>query len=298
MIESESLSLLEGAVDLHCHTYPEYSLSFPAGMDDIEALELARDYGMAGIVFKSHMFPTFGQAYYLQKCVPEVSVYSSIVLNTICGGFDPMVVEHSIKMGAKVIYMPTWSAKKDREMGWAVNDLKEWVPSTPLDVSLGLTVLNEDGTVRNEVVEILEMARDNGLITITGHLSPEECLKLFEKANALNYHKIVWCHALSFDVSDEDLEKAVSLGAYIDLNCISLLGHFRSADPKRYFEVISNLGPDHIVLTSDRFHESCPHPAEMIRILVEKLLKAGFKGDDIRKMIVKNQSELLDIKKC
>ena len=50
--------LLRGAVDLHHHGFPEFTLDHPTRLDDAAELAHARAAGMAGIVLKSHFFPT------------------------------------------------------------------------------------------------------------------------------------------------------------------------------------------------------------------------------------------------
>ena len=67
--------LLHGAIDVHHHGYPEVSFDLRTRQDDVDGLRFARDAGMAGIVFKSHMWPTVGRVYHLQRLVPEVAAF-------------------------------------------------------------------------------------------------------------------------------------------------------------------------------------------------------------------------------
>src|SRR5215207_9008423 len=85
--------LLQGAIDVHHHGYPEISFDLKTRYEDVDELRLARDAGMAAIVLKSHMWPTVGRAYHLRRLVPGIEPIPSITLNPIVGGFSPMAVE-------------------------------------------------------------------------------------------------------------------------------------------------------------------------------------------------------------
>ena len=50
--------LLQGAIDLHAHAYPEFSIKMRGRVDDIQWAELARAAGMRASVMKSQVFPT------------------------------------------------------------------------------------------------------------------------------------------------------------------------------------------------------------------------------------------------
>jgi uncharacterized protein DUF6282 len=54
--------ILQGAIDLHHHGYPEITFDVRTRHEDVEEYRHARDAGMAGIVLKSHMWPTVGRA--------------------------------------------------------------------------------------------------------------------------------------------------------------------------------------------------------------------------------------------
>ena len=106
--------LLTGAIDMHCHCYPEFSLKAMKRMEDDEWAALAARAGMRGAVLKSHFWPTMTNVYYLRKQLPEgFRLFGSITLNVNCGGLEPYAVEAAASLGAKVVWMPTWSAEND-----------------------------------------------------------------------------------------------------------------------------------------------------------------------------------------
>ncbi len=105
--------LLRGAIELHAHGYPEFSLRLRGRVHDIEWAQLARDAGMRAIVIKSQVFPTVERASLVRKVVPGIEVFGGITLNHPMGGLNPLSVEVAGELGGKVVWMPTWSSKND-----------------------------------------------------------------------------------------------------------------------------------------------------------------------------------------
>ena len=194
-MRSEPDRLLEGAVDLHCHGYPEISFGVKMRVEDLEAAQLAAQAGMKGYVLKSHMWPTMGRVYQIRNQVKGIEVWSSIALNTSAGGFSPWTLESALKQGVKVVWMPTWSAKNDIERGGFSRILKSWLPTLQqIEPKDGLTVLDDSGKIGRNVKEILALAKDYDVTVFTGHLSPEEGLAIGREAKKMGLKKLVFCH--------------------------------------------------------------------------------------------------------
>jgi hypothetical protein len=121
--------LLEGAIDLHHHGYPEISFDVRTRLEDVEEFEHSRRAGMAAVVLKSHMWPTVGRAYLLSRAVPGIDIIPSITLNSVVGGFSPIAVESAALQGARVLFMPTWSARNDLERSGFSRLMRRYVPS-------------------------------------------------------------------------------------------------------------------------------------------------------------------------
>ena len=61
-----------GAVDLHCHPYPDL---FPRLADDFDIVRAARDAGMKAILLKCHHENTVSRAYLVQRVIPGIRVF-------------------------------------------------------------------------------------------------------------------------------------------------------------------------------------------------------------------------------
>ncbi len=64
---------LAGVIDIHAHVAPETAaLNFQRSVDAIQAAQIARIYGMRGMVFKEHTTETASWAYLVSQMVPGI----------------------------------------------------------------------------------------------------------------------------------------------------------------------------------------------------------------------------------
>ena len=99
------------------------------------------DSGMSSIVYKSHVTITSDRATIAESVVQGIHVYGGIVLNEAVGGFNPSAVEAALQLGAKVIWMPTFSAHN--------HIIKHGGKQK------GLSVINEEGKLRQKCMTYL-----------------------------------------------------------------------------------------------------------------------------------------------
>ena len=136
-------------------------MNFKRAFDAIEAAQIARIYGMRGIVLKEHYTETGSWAYLVSQIVPGVEIFGGIVLNKAVGGINPTAVEAmALERGGRgrVVYMPTVDA--------AVR-----VPNSPTAVAV-----SRNGQLLPEVLEVLRVIAKYDLGLSTGHVSAEEAL--------------------------------------------------------------------------------------------------------------------------
>ncbi|MBI2912152.1 MAG: hypothetical protein HYY05_08405 [Chloroflexi bacterium] len=296
---SRADELLEGAVDMHVHGYPEIALEVRQRLEDVQVLEGARAAGMRGIVLKSHLWPTMGRAYQLRERVPGVDVYPSITLNPVCGGLSPWAVERAARLGGRVVFMPTWSARNDLRRGGMSARFRHWFgPSSALEETNGLQVLDEQGRLVEPAAEILRLALEEDLVLSTGHLSVEESLALAREARAIGFRRLIFGHPFASLVGAtiEVAREMASLGATIELVAQGAFNPAseRSFPPARVAAVVRELGPDHCLLATDSFLEWPPPPAEFLRLFLAALLALDMEPGWLRTMVRDNPARLLD----
>ncbi len=288
--------IMAGAIDLHHHGYPEVSFAMTTRMDDEAEFRNSRDAGMAAVVLKSHMWPTVGRAYLLNRLVPGIEIIPSITLNTVVGGFSPLAIESAALQGARAVFMPTWSAVNDLERGGFSRSFKSYL-STAADFSAerGLRVIGPDGKVLPEVKECLAVIAEHRMVLNTGHISPKESIALAEEARLLGINEIVFSHpdSLSIGATRDDALAMAELGAYHEYCVIGALPALQRTKMPAVLKMIEDISAQRIIITTDYFYDWFPPGAEMMRLMAGSLLYAGIPESDVVAMIRTNPERLL-----
>jgi hypothetical protein len=275
--------LLKDTVDLHVHALPDV---VPRIVDAMELLAQAEKLGMKALVLKCHHMLTANLTWLIERVKPsQTRVFGALVLNSSCGGLNPAAVEVAIKLGAKIIWMPTQSAA--HHIGGYGGD-----PST------GIRVVDARGNVLPEVKTIIEKIAEAGITLATGHISPEETVALVERAKDLRLRKILVTHAEHIVNIPVDLQKNLAdEGAYIEHGWFSTTpnaGRFQ-VDSHEIHRQITEVGPRSCVLTSDGGQKGIPTPAEGFGIFINTMIDYGLTQDEIDTMTKRNPAALLGL---
>jgi hypothetical protein len=290
--------LLLGAIDVHCHGYPELSLEQPTRVDDVENCRRMAAAGMRAVVIKSHLWPTMGRVYHLRERVPEIEIFGSITLNACVGGLDPWIVEAAAGLGARMVWMPTWTTRHDLERNGAVSHLHRFIPATRVfGPERGVTILDESGHILPAVADVLRAAQAHNLPVSTGHLAPRESLALAETANALGFDKLLFGHpdAHSVGADLETIQQMVAAGAYLELTALGTLPALQRIHPRTLLEWARAVGVDRCVLTTDYFFDWVPPAVETLRMFIGSLVAVGATEDEIATMARRNPARLLGL---
>jgi hypothetical protein len=290
--EIEISPLLQGAIDMHYHGYPEMTLGIKARLDDIEVLEMARKFGMRGIVIKSQMWPTMDRVYYLRQRVPEIECFASITLNPVVGGLSPWVVDAAARQGAKVIWLPTWSAAYKIGEGGFSKMMNEWFPS--MTFKPGLSCIDSAGKVTPDVRSIIRLAKEMNLVIGTGHISPTEALAVAQEAERIGFTRLVYTHPNSkyTGATLEEAKEMIKRGAYLELCALKVFFDFQL---EKTLEFITKLGANRLILSTDSFLEWLPPGPEFLRMFIGRLIISGIDEDSIRTMVRDNPATLLGL---
>ncbi len=277
--------LLRGAIDLHHHGYPEISFDLRTRQSDEAELRAAHAAGMAGIVFKSHMWPTVGRTFHLQRLVPEVLALPSITLNPSAGGLSPMAVESAARQGATVVFMPTWGAAHDverRGVSHALRDILDRV-----DIPGGGLRLTEAGRLRPEVDDCLAVAAQFGMAVATGHVSPRESMALAAGAKRHGIETVLFQHPDSGSVkaTRDEIREMAALGATVEICAVGLLPAFQRITVGELADIVAEIGPAQCALTSDFYFEWAPPGPETLRMMAGTFLAHGMAPEAVRTMV-------------
>jgi hypothetical protein len=282
--------LISGAIDMHIHIGPESRLK--RKQDSLELAKTARETGMRGIILKNREYGTVALAQLVQKMVPELLTFGSITLDNEAGGLNPGAVLAWVRMGAKVVWMPTATA---------ANSKGKVLRSRGLDLpGEGQTVLDSRGKLAPEVKEIFKIVKDNDVVLGTGHLSPEEVFVLVEEALAAGLKKVVVTHVLQDQLMDliltnEEIVRLAKMGAFIEYSYWTCENNIIKTSPSVLSESIKLVGAQHCILTTDFGQIDNPPAPEGMKNFIDAMLKGGIAEKDIEIMVKKNPAKLLNL---
>lgn len=295
--------ILVGALDLHTHLDPDMSGGgqMARAMDVIDMARHARDRGMRGFVYKTHMdVSSAASAYLARKEVPEVEAFGRFAMNLPTGGLNPASVMQfvSIKGGwGRIVEMPTRDARPPQQENrpWVA----PWQSIFP-DRATYVEIVR-DGELTPEAKGILALVAtirtegSNGTVAIaTGHATPEGHLLIVREARRLGIPTLV-THP-DDSVSDEQYREMKELGAFIEVN-LDFYQVGDDFDEKLSFALkqIERLGAESIVMGTDCGQLNNPLPGDCIVLGARALRAQGITERQLDIMVKENPARLLGL---
>lgn len=272
--EGQAMRLMEGAYDLHTHTAPDF---FLRSLDDFELLRQADQYGMAGVMLKNHLDPTPARAILANSMGYKARAYGSAVLNLSIGGLNPVAVWKYLELGAKIIWMPTIHARNQIEYSKIDGKLKD----------PGIRLLDEEGNLKQEVLEILDLIKEYGAAVATGHISIGESIAVCTAARERGLKTILthpdWaCTMVPIEIQKMLVQKGVmveKLWFDVGLNMVTA---------KYMARTIRELGPENCFMATDRGQAGMEFPAKGLLRFMDAMLGEGLSFEEVRLMTHEN----------
>lgn len=288
-------TLIKGAIDMHCHSGPSV---MARRLDHIEALEEAAGAGMRALLFKDHFYSVTPVVELLKNRYAHLNVemLSGVPLNDTSGGFNPYAVDHGLAMGARLIWMPTFSAANHIRHNYRGHSL---VTARPMMPAKYLTVLDEDGKVKDAVKEILDQIAQADAVLSGGHLHISEIFLLFEEARKRGVKRLLVQHpTYTIDGTLEDIKQLAGEGVFLEHSiCMFIDGsrfqHWTGEDLKAVIEAGT---VDQTILGSDLGQIKNPTPVTGFRAVIALCIRLGYSDQDIRKLVGLNAARLLGLK--
>lgn len=293
--------LLKGAVDLHCHSGPSV---MPRDLDHIEAIEQASAAGFKAILFKDHYYSVTPVVQLLAQRYAKsgVSLLSGIALNNAVGGLNRYAVDHTLKLGGRIVWMPTFSAANHIDCHRTDAKFHEKFPS-PKEAMLAptpLRVIDQRGKLLDEVCVILDLIADHDAVLSAGHLHISEIWPLFEAAKQRGVRRLLVNHPnYVIGATLADIRSLAAMGAYLEHSvCMYVEGsRFKFYDPATLRSLVEAGTVERTILGSDLGQSGNPLPVDGFRAVIRLCLEIGFSEEAIRKMVGLNAASLMDLTK-
>ena len=288
MINTDIDRLLNGSIDMHLHCGPD---EMRYRLDALEAAEQAAEAGMRAIVLKNHSFPTTPLASTIGPLVPDIEVFGSVCLDYEIGGLNLDALQKHARLGARVVWMPTFSSTNSRDKMRALGLALE---------GEGFSILNAEGKLVPEIAGILSIIKEYDIVLANGHISPAETFALVEEARKAGIEKIVITHPADYQFLDkvlslEEQQRLAEMGAYIEQTFVTLLPTEFSDDPMERVKSIRTIGAEHCIMSTDLGQYWNPPPAEGMRFFISTLLRKGITPDEIELMVKTDPAGLLGL---
>lgn len=281
---SKARELLQGGYDLHVHTAPSH---VERSLNDFELLELAEQYEMSGVLFKSHYEPTGARAILAnnQHIGFNVTAYGSVVLNHPVGGLNPYAVESALKMGASYVWMPTRDSYHCLLYGDMPGDFF---------IRTGIKITNEHGKLCEEVYDIFDVVKKYNACLGTGHLSLQESVLLCREGRERGVRMVLthpeWYRTVVPLSTQVELAQQ---GIYIEKNWINVCEG--DCTGEYIASTIRSLGTTHTYISTDRGQALAESPIEGMIKFIETLLKYGITESQVKDMVVQVPQVVINI---
>lgn len=278
---------LKGVIDMHVHSAPDIR---ERAYTDFELMEAAIRVGARAIVIKSHHGTTMNRAYLVNehnKIINQGSnnfqMFGSVTLNDAIGGLNPIAVETGLKMGAKVVWMPTTSAANQL----AKNNMTGGIECV------------ENGKVVKPLRDILKLIKEYDVILGTGHLSPDEIFFIVDEAKNMGIEKIVVTHPEFWVVgmSHEEQTRIVKdYDVYLE-RCYAqpMGGGVYKSNLEDNLEIIKKVGYKNVIVNTDGGQVENPNWELAFEEYMQYLFDRGITREELEEMTINIPARLLNL---
>jgi len=320
-----SRELLRGAVDIHVHAGP-HIFSSPRRVDPYQAAVQARDAGMRAIVFMDVFEMSNGTAWLVNRLVPDFQTFGGLILNTVYGGLNPRAVKTALNYGdgAKFISFGAHStyfqaSREGRFIDGRFVPLSELYPKFREEELNRCIRIPLDRAPQPELDEVLRLIAANPhTYMVSGHVSPEEAMRLVDLAGDYGIERMVVSSAVTKIADMKQLRGMTDKGGFIEYT-LAAYTHTTSIPKTHYYvereyasidegmgggpaggvrlvaEQIKELGAEHCIIATDFGVYTLPTPVEGLREFISCLLDLGIPANDIRKLVKENPENLLGL---
>ena len=286
-------AILKGAVDPHVHSGPSMA---PRAIDHLNLARLYSGAGFAAMVSKDHDYSGVMCAKLIADHHPELTtkVFSGIVLNNVVGGINPYAVEHTGACGGKIVWLPTLAAENhlqwEKTSGWQhPATTQKMRPAAPVP-------LFDNGKLRPEVLDVLDVMAATGMALASGHIHVSETKVVFAEARKRGVERLIFTHPEDIvGATMNDTKEIADMGAYVEHSLAFFLegSKFRTRTNEDLKAFIDLVGAERTILCSDLGQVGTYDPLQGFRLGVATCLMLGYDDPAIHAMVATNAAEVI-----
>lgn len=285
-----------GIVDTHVHSAPDV---VPRLLDDGQVVRQADEAAYRAVVLKSHHTVTAARATMAEQGADETRAFGGVVLNLhATGGINRYAVDAALKLGAKVVWLPTITAANQirygRQVGIASGNLRAL---GTIDGD-GLSVLDDEGNPTAELCRVLDLMAEAGATLATGHVSPEESLVVVPEArrrgvpNVIVTHPELRCIGMSIE---QQLELAQLENVWFERVLAVTLPTSDDVPMAEIAESVRTVGVSSTIMATDFGQAHNAPPVAGLKVYIDRMRELGFSQDDLEAMTAVNPSAALSL---
>jgi hypothetical protein len=298
-VSQRAREVVKGGYDLHVHSGPDVMKRIGSDLEIARAFEA---YGLGGYVIKHHYVASGGRAALTREAVPKVNTMGSITLNAAVGGMNALAVEMAARDGISLVWFPTVDseneAKNRPEFAPGVAP-PQWLRLQDELVEEGLVkgpvkVVDYDGNLLPETVEVIKNIAKNDLVLATGHLDRDEIFAVVDEAISQGVKHIVVTHP-EFPTQNISLEDQILLaerGAMLERCFVTY--HTGKYEWAKMFENVRRTGIENSFFASDLGQPQNPPVEDGLAMMADIAFEVGFTDDEVHQLCVTNPARLAE----
>jgi hypothetical protein len=292
---SVGTELVRGAVDLYVHASPDM---LPRRCDDLALAAELQAAGYRAAVHRHHYSGTAERAALAVRAT-GFDLRGALDLNASVGGVCPAAVEVALRMGAVWINLPTISATAFR----ATLSTRPAAVRELLGLGGPVGIVDGNGAVLDAVREVLALVSERNAVLATGYLSRGEIEAVLRAAEDAQTERVVLSNPLSPAMGMPQAEVIEVLethrGVFIEESVYqhqALPSSSAAVLPLAdCVPVITRVGVDRVVISSDGGIASAPPPAVLLADGCDELVAAGLPVAAVRRLVQANPARLLGL---
>jgi hypothetical protein len=301
---------VKNAIDIHCHAHE--------GQQDALALaKLGSESGMKGILYKTigSISGEYRPWEAMRKVNDELQRWAeeAEVEPVACwAGYGVTMdnkppsmekLRRNLDEGVAGVWLPVFnSANTYNKIGaktrWIDPKAGPDEHTAPMSwedaLKYGEYLLDERGRIKPLYEEMVRLVADRNVALFFGHTTHQETFALAELVDKLGFKRAVIDHPFSpfVDLTIEQMRELVRVGIVMNFT-FDELSPLLGVDPKKMYEAIRAVGPEHFTLSSDAGEPLFPHSVECMRLISAYMEAFGLTPAELERVCTTNPARLI-----